>query len=282
MVGLDFNFIYFRHVLSSNSEIPMQRLRKAVLLRRWLRFGWMMPCSLAALSGFSGQEAAAQSMTMYSAAFCNPFCLTESKDSPQTKITFSGLPSFFSTNGGDFTDQNFKGSFAIDPFGSPLKSGSITSLQYIANANHDSFDGITSNGPYLFLRGLNEDTKDGDELYFAFRLSGQLVAGTSQSLSIIPNTDGDNPSDNNLISNASYLCRLTNTGGPQNCKSGGDYFGLLTGLNDSIISNIPDPDPDPDAAVPGPLPLLGVGSAFACARKIRARKRAIQAAAAKP
>lgn len=103
-------------------KFPMQRLRKAVSLRRWLHYGWMMPCSLAALSGFSGQEAAAQTMTMYSAAFCNPFCLTEGKDSDsQAKVTFSGLPSFFSTNGGNFIDQNFKGSFAINPDGSPLK-----------------------------------------------------------------------------------------------------------------------------------------------------------------
>lgn len=237
--------------MRSTTESPPLRRRGL----RWLVRSWALPFSLGACAVMWGPPAAAD--TRYDATFCNPFCLTESKDSPQTKITFSGLPSFFTGSGVDFIDSNFKGSFAVDPQGSPLKSGMITSLQYIAHASHDAFDGITYNGPYVFLRGLNEDTTGEAQLYFAFRLEDPLDQAFP-TVGFIPNTDGDNPSDGGLISNASYSCRLTNGGGPQNCKSGGDYYGLQTGTDDFI-------------RVPGPLPMLGIGSAIVWSRKLKSR-----------
>jgi len=235
--------------MRSTTESPPLRRRGL----RWLGRSWALPFSLGACAVMWGPAAAAE--TRYDATFCSPFCRTESDF--ETTITFSGLPSFFTGSGVNFIDSNFKGSFAVNPQGSPLKSGMITSLQYIANASHDAFDGITSNGPYVFLRGSNVDTTGGNELYFAFRLEAPLDQA-SPTVGFIPNTDGDNPSDNNIISDASYLCRLTNGGGPQNCKSSGDYYGLDTGIGDQI-------------EVPGPFALLGFGSAVAYSRKLKSR-----------
>jgi hypothetical protein len=223
----------------------------------WLGSRWLLPLSLAGFLVTWGQEAAGA--MIYEASFCSPNCKTETDF--ETTITFSGLPQSFTSDGTNFV-QSFAGSFTVNPVGSPLKNGTITNLQYIADANHDKFDGITSNGPYLFLRGLNEDTKEGAELYFAFRLSVPL-AQASPTVAFFPNTNGDNPSDGKIIANTSYLCRETPKGdegydGPQDCKSGGDYFGLQTGDNDLI-------------RVPGPLPLLGLGGVIVWSRKLKSR-----------
>lgn len=223
----------------------------------WFSCRWLLTLSLTGFLATWGQEAVGA--TTYEAIFCSPNCKTETDF--ETTITFSGLPQSFTLNGSD-VDENFTGSFTVNPVGSPLKNGTISRFQYIANASHDQFDGITSNGPYLFLRGLNEDTKEGAELYFAFRLQAPL-AQASPTVTFVPNTNGDNPSDGKIIANASYLCRETpktdeGYDGPQDCKSGGDYFGLQTGANDLI-------------RVPGPLPLLGFGSAIVWTRRLKSR-----------
>jgi len=192
---------------------------------------------------------------------CEPFCKTESEF--KTSIFFQGLPSSFSYSGSNSFEIPFSGSFKIKPEGSPLKSGTLNSLQYIDTANGDAFDGISSNGPYLFLRGKNEDTKGLSELYFAFRLNAPLseISETSPTIFFRSNSNGDNPSDNKLTDDSSYLCRLTNNHGPQDCKSGGDYFGLEVGEDDIID-------------LPGPSPLLGLSGAYVMARKLRRRIRA--------
>jgi hypothetical protein len=146
----------------------------------WLGSRWLLPLSLAGFLATWGQEAAGA--MIYEASFCSPNCKTETDF--ETTITFSGLPQSFTSDGTNFV-QSFAGSFTVNPVGSPLKNGTITNLQYIADANHDKFDGITSNGPYLFLRGLNEDTKEGAELYFAFRLSVPL-AQASPTVAFFP------------------------------------------------------------------------------------------------
>ena len=111
----------------------------------WLSCRWLLTLSLAGFLVTWGQEAAGAAT--YEAIFCSPNCKTETDF--ETTITFSGLPQSFTSDGTNFV-QSFAGSFTVNPVGSPLKNGTITNLQYIADANHDKFDGITSNGPYLF------------------------------------------------------------------------------------------------------------------------------------